>query len=84
MQEAKQPAQPPGGSMQQCEHGRVSKREHLADDEMDEEPCDPGAIRVLCDQSAEYQRKVQPGEAGQLRKWPPIRIPPIRTSPRRR
>ena len=41
MQEAKQPAQPPGGSMQQCEHGRVSKREHLTDHEVDEEPEDP-------------------------------------------
>ena len=66
MQEAKQPAQPPGGSMQQCEPGRVSKREHLADHEVDEEPRCPRAIGVLCDQSAEYERKVQPGEAGQF------------------
>lgn len=53
--------------MQQGEHRHVSKRERLADNEVDEEPGNPGAIRVLCYQSAEYERKVQPGEAGQLR-----------------
>ena len=53
--------------MQQGEHGRVAKREDLADDEVDEKPCDPGPIGVLCYQGAEYERKVQPREAGQLR-----------------
>jgi hypothetical protein len=52
MQETKQAAQPPSGLMQQGEHDCVSKRERLADEEVDEEPCGPGAIRVLRYQGA--------------------------------
>src|SRR4029453_14977924 len=66
MQQPKQPAQPPGGPVQQPEAGGIAQGEPLPGHQMEEEPGDPSPGGVLGDDGAEQQRQVEPGQPGQL------------------
>lgn len=56
---AEQHPKPPGGALQQDERSGIAEGEALARNEVDEEPGDPDPVRVLGDEGAEDQGKVE-------------------------
>src|SRR5215204_2264826 len=65
VQEAECAPEPPR-RLEHREDDGIAEREPLADDEVDEEPCDAGAVRILGDDGAEDQREIEPRPADEL------------------
>src|SRR4029453_2557444 len=53
MEQPEQPAEPPGGPVQQVEDGGIAQGEPLTDHQVEEEPGDPGPVGIFGDDGAE-------------------------------